>query len=92
MQRVNSAHVMTHFVSLKKQTLHDVAKIIKFEKSPIFTQNLPYLDSAREKWLSCYQQARRNPDMFLKPPASQSRGRNWHRVQFRVAMCDILIC
>jgi hypothetical protein len=67
MQRVNSAHVMTHFVSLKKQTLHDVAKIIKFEKSPIFTQNLPYLDSAREKWLSCYRQARRSPARFLKP-------------------------
>jgi hypothetical protein len=72
MQRVNSAHVMTHFVSLKKQTLHDVAKIIKFEKSPIFTQNLPYLDSAREKWLSCYRQARRSPARSLKPSTPKS--------------------
>lgn len=52
---------------LRDQAHLAVTTVLGLEKTPSFTQNTHYLESAREKWLSRYKDTRRNASRFKKP-------------------------
>lgn len=54
----------------------DVLKVLSLERSPYFTLNNHYLDTARSKWLDKYTNLRRNPSQ-IRPthPLSKASAR-----------------